>query len=174
MNDFYPVLGVTTALPAVDLASPGFPEIDSPNVEGDYLLSLLNVGALEAAMAGLNEEVIRNTAAVLSTLAYALKRYIDLGKVPVRVQHIEVVGVLTDGNWIFFMPWAGVVMRCNSSMAVGSQSFEVLASYLASAEGWIGSPPWWDRTSVLGTTMDGLAPPVPPFWTLHMKTAEVI
>lgn len=167
MIDFYPVLGVRTALPGVDLASPGAPEMDSPYVEGDHLLSLLNVGALEAAMDGLDEEAIRNTASVLSTLAYALKRYIDLGKVPVRVQHIDVVGVLTDGNWLFFMPGTGVVMRCNSSLTVGSQTFEVLAGYLASA----GGSPW---RNVLGTTMDGLVPPVPPFWMLHVKTAEVI
>ncbi|ATH82817.1 hypothetical protein CO724_17200 [Ectopseudomonas mendocina] len=148
--------------------------MDSPYVEGDHLLSLLNVGALEAAMDGLDEEAIRNTASVLSTLAYALKRYIDLGKVPVRVQHLDVVGVLTDGNWLFFMPGTGVVMRCNASCSVGSQMFEVLTGYLDMVRDLISGEPWWDRSIFLGTTMDGLAPPVPPFWALHVKTAEVI
>ncbi|MBG0839020.1 hypothetical protein [Ectopseudomonas toyotomiensis] len=125
-------------------------------------------------MADFDEAAIRNSAAVFSTLAYAIRQYIDLGKVPVRIQHRDVVGRLVEGSWTLFMPSSGVVMRCNSNLSVGTQTFEVLTDYLDSVRGWISGEPWWDRTIFLGTTMDGLAPPVPPFWTLHVKTAEVI
>ena len=172
--NFYPVLDVRTGFPGVDLASPSAPTMDTRYVDGDHLLSLINVSALESAMVDFDERAIRDCAAVLSTLAYALGKYIDLGKVPVRIQHRDVVGRMVDGSWTFFMPSAGVVMRCNSMVSVGSQEFEVLTDYLDSVRGWISREPWRNRTIFLGTTMDGLVPPVPPFWTLHVKTAEVI
>lgn len=172
--NFYPVLDVRTGFPGVNLSSPSVPAMETPYVDGDYLLSLINVSALEAAMVDFDESAIMACAAVFSTLAYAIGEYIERGKMPVRIQHRDVVGRMVDDSWRFFMPSTGIVMRCNASCSVGSQMFEVLTGYLDMVRDLISGEPWWDRSIFLGTTMDGLAPPVPPFWALHVKTAEVI
>lgn len=159
------------------------PAIESPYV-GDYeteLNAALNTSALEAAMTSAGDPGGQNFGA--SMLAFAivsLKYYIGIGKVPKGLRHPHVVGRLESGEWTLFVPASGLVMRSNSLLAYGTQTFECLTTYLDDAATKLseGSSyainPWSYSDRLLSSSLDFSIPVRPAFWALHMKTAEVI
>lgn len=171
MSVFFQV-EVITGFPSLSLDAPDAPQIDRTFVSGDYLEGLINLGALELAMTDSDSESIAVCATVFSSLVYSINKYIELGKAPIRIQHRDIVGQMIGSNWTLFMPQIGVVIRCDASCSVGSQTFERIDEYINAASDQVGSSLW--SANFLGTTIDGLAPPVLPFWTAHIKTAEVI
>lgn len=162
------------------------PSVESPYV-GDYeteLYAALNTAALEAAFASAGDPGGQENkdfgASVLGFAVVALKHYINLGKVPKGLNHRHVVGLLEGGEWTLFVPACGLVMRCNSVLAYGSQTFECLAAYIDDAttklsEGDVLTyEPWSMPDRLLSSSLDFSTPVRPAFWSMHTKTAEVI
>lgn len=148
------------------------------------LLAALNAPALEAAMASAGDpggqENKNFGASMLSFAVVALKHYISLGKSPRSLQHPHVVGRLADSGWTLFVPASGLVMRCNSGLAYGSQTFECLTAYLNDATANLNEGadypdvPWSRANRLLASSLDFSVPIRPAFWGMHTKTAEVL
>lgn len=162
------------------------PAIGSPYA-GDYetaLFAALNTVALEAAFADAGEpggqENKNFGASMLGFAVVALKHYINLGKVPKGLNHRHVVGLLEGGEWTLFVPACGFVMRCNSVLAYGTQTFECLTAYLDDAAAKLSEgdiyplDPWSYTDRLLASSLDFSTPVRPAFWSMHTKTAEVI
>lgn len=144
----------------------------------------LNVDALDAAVPDDSElggrENANRCAQVLAPLVKTLKYYVEQGKGPVRVQSSTVVGRLQEGAWTFFLPSSGFVMRCDEALSFGSQTFEARPEYLALAADKVNNGslfpyvPWQMFEYFLSSGLDSSIPSVSAFWSLHVKTAEVI
>ncbi len=162
------------------------PAIESPYV-GDYeteLNAALNTSALEAAMASAGDpggqENKNFGASMLAFAIVSLKYYIGIGKVPKGLRHPHVVGRLESGEWTLFVPASGLVMRSNSLLAYGTQTFECLTTYLddvttkLSEGSFYTNTPWSYSGRLLSASLDFSVPVQPAFWALHVRTAEVI
>lgn len=174
-----------TSLPGIAPATPASVPAIAYNMPSDAeYRAHLNVDALDAAVPDDSElggrENANRCAQILAPLIRALKYYAGQGNSPVRVQSISVVGRLQGDMWVFFLPSSGLVMRCDDSLSIGSQVFEPEPAYLADAKGMVNdgemieAVPWQMMDYFLSSSLDTSIPPRPAFWTLHVKTAEVI
>lgn len=174
-----------TGLPAIAPSAPvGAPVMTYHLPSDESYRADLNVDALDVAVPNDSEiggrENANRCARVLAPLVKTLKFYAAQGKSPVRVQSIDVVGRLQAGQWVFLLPSSGVVMRCNSELSFGSQTFEALVDYFALASELANdtdpSPvvPWQIPFCFLSSSLDMSEPPRQAFWAMHVKTAEVI
>ena len=175
----------STSMPAVVVPVPAsVPAIEYNMPSDESYREDLNADALDLAVPDDDEYGMRENAdscaQILAPLVKALKYYALQGKSPVRVQSVSVVGRLVDGQWTFFLPSSGIVMRCDSDLSFGSQVFEAVPGYLALATEALNDsapfpyPPWQFNTSFLSGFSDEAPPAQREFWTLHIKTAEVI
>lgn len=178
------VVQYSIAFPSIAPGAPVVPVSDYFIPSDASYRADLNVDALDAAVPDDNDfggrENANRSAQVLAPLMKTLKYYAAQGKSPVRVQSVDVVGILQAGQWIFFLPSSGVVMRCNTDLSFGSQTFEALPEYFTLVRDLVNDGdtttvvPWQIPFCFLSSSLDMSEPPRQAFWNMYVKTAEVI
>lgn len=160
----------------------GVPRNITAFLNDGQIRALTNFDALDAAIPDDEEYqgLADSAAQILGGIVYGLVGYLNQGKSPVRVNNYKVAGRLTDAGWVLIVPACGVIMRCDSTLSYGSQVFEFFPEYLSDVTEKLrldlgySLHPWYAWESFWAPGTEASLPVVEGFWTLHVKTAEVI